>query len=431
MSFEIVEKGALQRNVSVDVSGQELGGEEDKSYASLRRQTSVKGFRKGKVPKHVLRGMYGRRVRAEAVERLMMSKMQEVFRQLNEDGEVLHFTQARVTREASKQGFAFELDVEMRPEVELEGYFGLEATREVKPVTEEDVEETLEGLRARFATLEEVEGRDIAEDGDVVSISYQARGEGPLESFKGESQPVELGAGEVLEGLEEALLGAKVGSAVEAVITLPDPYPATPQLAGEAVTLDVEIEGLKRKVLPELDDALAQMTGQEDLEGLRGLIRMELETERDRVAANGAKEQLMDQLLEQCEFELPELYVGERIDRRREHRSMLMGPDADMSDLEETVRRDVRKELILDMIAEREEVEVKPEMLRQFLMEQAQMMGMSVTQLQQGYNSPESREVLMAEIRRAQALEAVYENASIEDVEPSEEDDEEEEESDA
>ena len=431
MEARVEEKGQVLRHVSVQVSGEVYRQEQNKAYSDLSKRAKLKGFRKGKVPRSVLKKMYGRQVRADAMRILGSQELQAAVSKIEN---ILHVSTWTIDEEKTEDGgFAFSVDVEVKPELEPKGYLGLDV--EVSPVvvTEEEVDEQIEHLRTHYTTFEPVEGRDIAETGDVLTIDFKAIGGGPLEKFQADDQTVELGSGRSIAGLEDALVGAKAGESLEVVITLPETYSPSPDLAGESITLEVEVKAIKTKIIPELDDEFARDTGEaETLDELKTKTRERLEEAKKAAQREEASDKVRAQLREEISFELPHGYIQERANHFLNDQAkglVQRGLDADQAkqlvelrreQITQDVSQHIQDEFILDAIAAREEIQVEEEARSSFLRTRAEQTGLPVAQLVKIYQSPGMSEHLDIEVKRQQVLDMIVDQANLIEVEPKE-----------
>lgn len=433
MDFQVDEKGPVLRRVEGTITGEALGEEERKAYAKLRTSSKLKGFRHGKVPRSVLQRMYGKQVRAESMQVLVQDAVKEIVEDIPD---LIHVSPWRLLdEETTDGGFRFELEVEIKPEVEVSDYSGLEVAAPPAVVSDEQVEEAIEQLREQFTTLEPVTDRDVCEPGDLVSIDYEAEGEGPLEQLRNTEQLVELGSGTAIPGLEAGLEGAKLGEERRIEVQMPDPFPAIPQVAGETIALKVTPRAIKQKQVPELDDELARQTGEaETLDELRQTHRERLETQAAERRSAAVRRRVLETLRERFPFELPQGYIDSRTEQRMaeqrrylmaqgispEYVNQLLGGARDT--LREEVARSVQDEVILASVARQEQIEVSDEEREAYLTERAERTQMPPARLKRLYATPEMRESLDMELRLEKALDLLVERATVVDEEPQSED---------
>lgn len=371
MPIDVQETGTLSRVAAVVVPAEEYRREMTKSLKQLSSRVSVKGFRKGHIPMSVMRQRYSQSVAPDVVENLVQKYVEDVIQQ-HENVLFLGRPQIQELPLKDADELKFTIELELRPQIDPIGYMGLEVEKPDTSVDDAAVDSELERLREQNARLELVEGRSVIESGDTVVADFVFVGDHPeLEEFKGEDTPFEVGNANVLPGITEALIGAEFGAVVEPKITLPENFPIE-ELREQEVTLRLTVKEVKHRVLPELDDAFAKtLELGETLEELRERVHTDLQEAREHEAMHLAEDSLMQALLAQNEFELPPLFVENQLDyavRQRLQMFQQQGLDIaqlglDVSAFKDTMREEtitnIRGELLLMAIAEKEEMKVE------------------------------------------------------------------------
>ena len=427
MQFEVQEKGPVLRLVEVVVSGAAVNKEESKNYAQLRKQAKVPGFRPGKVPRRVLQRMYGQRVSVDAREVLIRDHLQDIL-----DGieDVLHLSPWEVTEPKTDDGgFRFEVQVEVMPSFELTDYNGLNAEQPRIVIDEGEIDDKLVQLQEQNATFEPVEDRTVVAAGDFVAIDVEGLDKATELSTK--DQTIEVGNNDLLPGLSELLDGVTIGEELLLETNLPDYYPPAPELAGEAIKLQVIARSISAKVLPELDDDLALDTGEaESLEELKSKLREELEAKQGKEAEGAGRRSLIESLRDANPFELPMQYVETRTLQRVEARLNMFAKqgleiekDSPLvarlvDDMRPIVSQEVHAEFVLDAIAKAEEIEISEENVRDHIAKEAESSGMPLAQLYRLYNDPNIRRMLREELLRDKVVSFLLESANIVEVDP-------------
>jgi trigger factor len=268
----------------------------------------------------------------------------------------------------------FKATFEVLPPIEISGYQELRAEKTPVSVTEEEVDATLKGLREQHATFDPVEGRPLA-DGDFAQASFTGT---PLEEGgKGAQMDdvlVEIGGANTLPEFTENLRGANAGEQRTFEVSYPQEFSDT-RLAGRKFSYTVNVKNIKRKILPELDDAFAKSLGDFDsLDALKQRIRDGMQEEKRHNAEHEAKEKLVDELVRRNEFPLPDSLVDRQVDLRLERGLRALAAQGmrteDMKKMDlnrlrsgqrEAAVREVKASLILEKIAEAEKIEVTDE----------------------------------------------------------------------
>lgn len=425
--FTVEEVSPIERRIKVEVEPERVAAQLDRTYKTLSRQVKVPGFRPGKVPRRILEARYRPQVEGEAIQSLVQESYVEA---VEAHPELLPVSSPRVNTEELKPGepFRYQAHVDVKPKVEPKDYEGLELKKASVDVTDAVIDAELERLRNTMQQLEPVQGRDVAEKGDFAVIHYEGTIDG--KAFGGgqaSDVTVEIAPGDFNEGNVEALAGAKIGESRE----VPHTFPADHRLAelqGKTATFRITLDGLKQKKVPELDDAFAKETGAgvETLAELRERIRKDL-TERDTEKADREfRSELLKQLIAKNPFELPKSMVDRHVDHMLEvtlNRFMRQGIDPrqlqlDFDRLRESMRpaaeQEVRGTLILEAIADKEGIEVKPEDLDARIKRFAEQMKAPEEKVRAQFASAEGGlSVLSPQVREEKTLAFLESKAKI------------------
>ncbi len=436
MPYEVEETGELTRTANVTVPSGKYHKKVNKALRELSGRVKVRGFRKGKIPLNVMRKRYGQAVTRDVVEELVSENMTEI---LGEMGNVLHVSTPQVTKIPLDDDGALEftVDVELRPAIDPIGYLGLEVEKPKAEFDKDTIDQELEKMRENLASLEPIALRTTVNAGDIVTVDIRAVGESPdLEALKGDDVQIEVGAGDTVPGIDEALEGAEFGSTVDSEIELNEGFPAE-ELRGQTVPIRLTLKKVERRVLPEIDDDFAQQTGEgETLLELRGNIRERLEEEREKEAASFAEENMIARLLEQNEFDLPPQFLEEQLQKAAEQRLQMFrqqgldpsqfGLDAGAlkEEIRDTVTRQIKAELLIMEISQKEKIKVEEEDILAFFEETASQMGVNVQQYL-GFmrQNPDMMRQAQASVLMDKTKKHLLSEASIKEVEWPEEDD--------
>ncbi len=411
--------------LTVEVPFEELKPSLDSAYKKIAQQINVPGFRKGKVPATIIDRQVGRgavldEAINDALPRLYVQALQE------NDLQPLAQPEIDITRLEDNDALEFTAEVDVRPEITLPDYAGLEATVDDIAVTDQDVEEQLQGLRERFGTLVDVERP--AADGDFVTLDLKATQDGELvEGGEAAGVSYQLGRGGMIDGLDEALVGMAAGDAKTFPSTL-----AGGDSEGEDVQVEASVLGVKEQQLPELDDDFAQMASEFDtVDELTEDLRSRLANGKRLEQAAAARDAVLEKLLDLTEVPVPEAVVAEELTARRENveqqlafAGMTMEQYLDSekqtvdefeADLEKRVRDAVAAQFVLDEIAKKEEIGVEQQELTEHMLRRAQQSGQNpneyVKHMMEHNHIPE----LVTEVVRGKALALVVEQAVVTD----------------
>ncbi len=264
--------------LTVEVPFEELKESLDAAYRKIGGQVSIPGFRKGKVPPRVIDQRFGRSV---VLDEAVNEALPRFYGQAVEENQVQVIGQPEVdvTELEDGQHLTFTAEVDVRPQFELPDYDGLEVTVDDAEVTDAEVDEQLDGLRERFATLTGVDR--AAADGDFVSMDLSAVVDGQaVDELTAKGLSYQVGTGSLLDGLDEAVTGLSAGESREFSTAL-----VGGEHAGQDATVTVELKSVKERELPELDDDFAQTASEFDtLEELRADVRDRVSADEGRAA---------------------------------------------------------------------------------------------------------------------------------------------------
>ena len=416
--------------LTVEVPFEELRPNLDSAYKRIASQVSIPGFRKGKVPPRLIDQRFGRGM---VLEEAVNEALPRFYGQALEDNDVqvVGSPQVDVTEvpDPSAGGeLRFTAEVDVRPDIEVPDYSGLEVVVEAAAVSEEDIGEQLENLRERFATLRGVE-RPV-QDGDFVSIDLAASVDGaPLEDATAKGLSYQVGSGSLLPGLDDALPGLGAGESR----TFPTQLVGG-EHAGATADVTVTVGSVKERELPELDDEFAQTASEFDtLEELRADLRTRLERMKQLQQGVEARDKTLEALLAKVDVPLPESVVQTELESRRhslEHELQAAGMSKEQylqgegqteeafdAEVEARAREAIKAQLVLDAIATREDLRVEQSELTEHLIRRASQAGIRpdefAQQVVQGGHVP----VLVGEVLRGKALALVLEAARVTDPE--------------
>jgi trigger factor len=412
--------------LTVEVPFEELKPSLDAAYKRIAGQINIPGFRRGKVPPMVIDRQVGRgAVLDEAINDMLPKKYIEAL-EANEL-QPLAQPEIEVTKLEDNELLEFTAEVDVRPEVELPSYDGLEAEVPDLEVTDADVEEQLQALRERFATLSDVE-RPV-EDGDFVVLDLKATQDGePVEGAEVAGMSYRVGRGGMIEGLDEALVGVTAGEEKTFATQL-----VGGDLVGSEVEVAVSVSQVQEQELPELDDDFAQEASEFDtVEELTADVRERLGRGKRLEQAAAARDAVLEVLLEQIDIPLPESIVADELTARRQSIEQQLAyagitmesylddegqtVDEFEADLEKRVRDAVAAQFILDEIAKKEELGVDQSELSEHLVRRAQQSGQDPQEFANHMFEHNHVPEMIQEILRGKALATIVESAVVKDA---------------
>ncbi|WP_280435289.1 trigger factor [Nocardia carnea] len=414
--------------INVEVPFEELKPDFDRAYKALAKQVRIPGFRPGKAPAKLLEARLGRgAVLEQVVNDALPGRYSEAV--TTSEVKVIGQPEIEITKIEDGQELAFTAEVDIRPEITLpEDYSSIAVTVDAIQITDEDIDEQLQSLRQRFGTLVGVER--AVQDGDFVSIDLSATVDGeevPEAATTGLSH--EVGSGQLIEGLDETLLGMSAGESKEFTSTL-----VAGDHAGKEAVITVTLGSVKERELPEADDEFAQLASEFDtIDELKADLRTRVERNKKVQQAGEIRDQVLEKLLDTVEVPLPEAVVKAEIDAV-EH-DAVHGFDHDEekfaaaleaqgssraefdADTKEAAEKSVKTQLLLDAVAEAEGTQVGQEELTERILFQAQRYGMAPEQFIQQVQQAGQLGAVFADVRRGKALAEVVGKVTVTDSE--------------
>jgi trigger factor len=355
MQFNDRQSSAVERRIAVSIPPETVKAAEDKAARRYATKVRLPGFRPGKAPPAVVRKKFASEIRQEALEALVRDAYQEVVARQ----ELKLASQPHIHDLKFEDGkpVTFELHLELRPAIELARTSGFRLTRSVYTVADEQVNEQIEQLRDEKAAWSPVEGR--AQPGDMVRVSI-ATADDAGEVADPREYPLVIGTGQAIPGIEELIMSLEPGATGEQPVRWPDDFPDESR-RGQTKTVRVTLHDVKRKAPSPLDDAFAREVGDfNSLDELRTAVREDLQTHAAREADTAVRQQLIEQIVSANPFEIPPSWVTQLVDGYMEAYSVPAEERQKFSaELRPSAERQVRRDLVIDTLAEREGLAAK------------------------------------------------------------------------
>jgi trigger factor len=395
--------------MTVEVPFEELKPSLDAAFKHIGEHIQVPGFRKGKVPSRIIEQRVGR---AAVLEEAVNNALPQFYGQALEEHEVRPLGQPEISDlnvpAVDGDDFSFIVEVDKRPEIDLPDFSDIELTVDEVTVEDADVEDRLDALRARFGSLVGVDR--AVQDGDFVSIDLAAEIDGEqIDSVTGVSY--EVGSGNMLEGLDEALVGMSADETKEFTAAL-----AGGDRVGDEAACTVTVTAVKERELPELDDEFAQLASEFDtLEELRADIVRAAGNDKKMGQGVAARDQLLDTMLERVEIPVPESVIEAEVHSHLEGEGRLEDEEH-RAEVEQNTRKALKTQLLLDAIAEKESVQVQQQELIEFLVMTSQQYGVDPNTFAQSIDQEGQIPAMVAEVARRKALATVLEKVAVKDT---------------
>jgi trigger factor len=372
MNVTVEEISSIKKKISVEIHVDQVTKEVESFYQQVGKQAKIKGFRPGKIPRDILERYFKDHVKSEVIQKLIQESYPAALSEKD-----LHPVSPPVIDPGeleSGKPFQYSATVEVKPEIKIDGYIGLNIEGKKESAKEEEVEERLKGLQNLHAQLKTVPELRPIQSGDHVIIDYEARMDNkPLEEGKAVDFTVEVGSGRFIPALEEKLVGLNLEEEKEIEVPFPEDY-GYKKWAGKTVPFLVKVKEIKEKVLPPLDDEFAKDLGDyASLEDLKAKLKEEIEKEKELILDRQLKDQMIEQLIQANSFEIPESMVVEQAKALVSDTKLRLAgqgialknlniPEEKLQeDYREVAQKQVRTYLILEKIAAQEGITVTDE----------------------------------------------------------------------
>ena len=407
--------------LEISVPAEEFKAAVDRSYRKNAPSITIPGFRKGKAPRHMIEKMYGEGVFFEdAVNELYPSAYEAAAKEAGitpvdrADIEIL---------EVGKDGFSFKATVTVKPEVEVEGYKGIEAEKVEYTVTDEDVDAEIAKLQKRAGTTISVEDRP-AQMGDNVVFDFEGFIDGvAFEGGKGEEFPLTLGSNQFIPGFEEQIAGHAIGEDFDVNVSFPENYHVD-ELKGKPAVFKCKIHQIKAVELPELDDEFAKDVSEfETLEALKADLKSKLQEKKDLEANDEFENKLVDAVIAGMKADIPACMYERKIDEMVQdfaYRLQMQGLNLETymqytgstvesfrETFKEQAEHQVKVRLALEKIAELENLTATEEDLEEQFKKAAEVYGMELEKIKELLPADE----ISKDIAVNKAIDFVRENA--------------------
>ena len=430
MKVDVENVSTVKKILHVEIPEAEVARELDKAYTTLRKNVRIKGFRPGKVPLSILERRFKKDMHAEVSGQLIQNSYVEALR----GTKLIPLGEPIVDRPDLEKGqpYHYSATMEVRPPIQDLNLNGLKLNKKEYRVTDEEVETQLKILQKNQAQLRSIEEDRPVRNGDFVLIDYEGfkDGEPFAPAGKTENFHFEVGSGQILKDFDQQLLGMRPNTVKEFSVHFPADY-YNKDLAGLDITFKVTLKEIKEKVLPEIDDEFAKDLGEhETIAELKQAIRRELERGYEAQSERALRRDIIEMLLAQVDFELPEVLVLQELSAlvKKAHEAFsargLSLQEAGHSEeglskeYYPLAERRVREYLILQKVIEQEGITLTDEMLEQAYKERAEAMNQSVDMIKQFHDSSkQAHEVFKQITLEDQVIKRIIKNGTIERIE--------------
>lgn len=426
MKIDIDELSSVQRKVRVELPVETVASEFSRAYKNLGQRVRVKGFRTGKIPRSVLQGIYGDEVKGEVRSHLVEESLGEIIRERGL--QIVSRPEVEANDLSEAGAFSFSAVFEVKPEINVKDYLGVEVERAKLAITDGQVDEALRRLQESHARLEPVTDRDIVQKGDFVALDFDGAIDGkPFSGGKGENYTLEVGAGQALPEFEAAVTGLKVNERHTVQVNYPEDY-SNKEIAGKAVDFSLVVREIKQKALPVLDDDFAKDHGEcASLVELKDRIRGRLADELKRYQDEDLKEKIISRVIESHSFAAPPSMIERQtryLMERYQNQVAQSRGDADAPPpmeearkaLEARATRQVQATLLMEKIAQLEKIQISDKEVQQRIDDLARAAGERGKTVREIYARPDARDELRAQLVFDRTIDFLLERAQIKEV---------------
>lgn len=438
MKTELVDASPTRKEIKIEIEAEKLSAAYNQISDRYAKLANVPGFRRGHAPRSVVRTRFKDEIRGEVLREVVPSAIEEAIAEhkLVVIGEPdVHLENAEGLDKIGDAPLSVHVHVEVLPEVELGQYKGLEAARSTRPVTDEDVSRVIEGLREASASLQPVEDRP-SETGDTVTINihgtFTATPE--AEPINVEDVDVELGGAGVQQEFTDNLTGVRADEVKTFTVKYPEDF-TSKGLAGKEVEYTTTITAVRRKEMPEIDDEWAKTLGEdlESVEMLKEKVREDLQKRAGVEADHRLRSAVMQKLVEAHPFEVPqtlvdyqtnqllESVVRDMVGRGFDPRQQQFNWEGLRGQLGEQATVDVRSSMLLERIADEEQIAVTDEEIEAEINSLAASSRQSVEQVRAALTKQGGERSIADRLRNRKALDLIIENANVSEEEWREE----------
>ena len=425
MSLQVEKLEKNMAKLTIETSAEELEKAIEKAYQKQKKQISIPGFRKGKVPRQMVEKMYGKEVFYEdAANELIPDAYDKALEECEED--IVSSPKIEVTQIEAGKPFVFTATVALKPEVKLGKYKGVKIEKIDAQVTEEEVDAEINRERENNARNITVDDRPV-KDGDMTTLDFEGFVDGvAFQGGKGENYPLTIGSGAFIPGFEEQLVGAEIGKEVEVKVTFPEDYQAE-ELKGKDAVFKCTVKEIKERELPELDDEFASEVSEfETLAEYREDVKKNLTEKKEKDAKNAREEAAVKAAVEASDMEIPEAMLetqqkqmvdefAQRITMQglsMEQYFQFTGTNYQkmVEQVKPQAEERIKSRLVLEAIAKAEKIEATEEDYEKELETMAEVYQMELAKVKELMGEREKKNILL-DLAVRKAAEFVAENA--------------------
>ncbi len=431
MQVTVEDLSSVRKVLHIEIPEEDVNREVENAYKELKKTAKIRGFRPGKAPRAVLERHYRKDVDADISSRLVQESFADAIRQENLN--VVGTPDLDPPELQYTQPYTYDATVEVTPELEDIEFKGLQLQKVRREVTEADIQNQLQMFQKNLSRTEAIEEDRPVQEGDFVLIHYEGFENGePVEDLqRTENFTMKIGSAQIAQELDDALIGKRPGESLDVDVAFPEDY-GNKTLAGRSVTFHIELEEIRKEVLPEIDDELAKNFGPFDtLDALKTEIEKNLKEGYEKRTEQELNEQVFSQLIEKRDFEVPDTMVEYELDGIiSEAERSFMYHNMTMEQLgltkehlaekyRDTAVKQVKRHLILSKIIDQEKLTLEDGALEEGMADMAKNFNQPVEGIKSYYQQhPDKLQHLQYTLLEKKALDLIVKSSEIKEVEP-------------
>jgi trigger factor len=428
MNVTVEDLSSIKKKLVLEIPAETVASELESAYKKIAKTAEIKGFRKGKVPREILKQHYGARAQYDAAGPLINNSLYKALL----DNKIEAVSQPEVVNSGiveEGKPFSYEAEVEVRPEIVVKDYTKLNLEKEKFSFDESVVEQQLEQMANSKMQLE-VTSRKKARDGDTVVIDFVGFiDDTPFENGAAQDFELSLGSNSFIPGFESQLVGMKRDQEKDIEVTFPEGY-GSKDLAGKPATFKVLVKEIKEKKIPEINDAFAKEFEAESLDQLKEQIKENTIAQEKQRIEGQLQENMMNALIANNSFEVPEgmvknqlLHLKDSFTQKLKEQGMTLEMLGMNDETFSTTYRDmavqqVKGELIMDAIAAQEGLEVEESVVEEKMQAFADQSNVPLEQVQKYFENAQAMAGLKGQILQEKTSKYILDEATITEVEP-------------
>lgn len=427
MKSNVEKVSTLSRKLNIEIPAATVASSFKRVFEGIQKEVTIKGFRKGKAPLATVKSLYLDRVKQDVAQDLITKHYSQALTE--HKLEPISYPEFEFEDPTENKDFSFSANFDIRPEIKLNKYEGLEVEKEKISFDDKKVEEVLNNIRSSRATFEDLTENRAAKNGDIAIIDFEGFVDGkPLENGSGKNHNLDLGAKQFIDGFEEGVVGMKAGESKTLQLKFPEPYHAA-ELAGKPVEFKVTLNKIQVKVLPELNEEfLKTMGGPATLEELKTAIKSDLEAGEVKRVEDAFKNRLLKVLVKENPVDVPQSILKEQKQtliedfKRRMNEQGMGQSDFESyvqkwdSDFDKTAHEMIQSSFLIDEIAKKHDLICKKEDVDAKFDEYAQQTGIETARIREFYSRPEQMSRLTYMITEEKVIAHLMKTVKVKEV---------------